>query len=112
MKIQARSQARLKKGLPIGPATPLFSMKMGGISLLFFFVLISAIGVIYCKHLDRRLHIDLQGLQQTRDELHVEWSRLLLEQGTLASDVRVEQVAREQLGMIVPKPEEMVVMKP
>lgn len=75
-------------------------------------VIASAIGVVYSKQLCRSLHIQLQDLQQTRDKLHVEWSRLLLEQGTLASDLRVEQVARGELNMHPPSAQETVVVRP
>lgn len=100
------------KKFPRGPFTSLYTFKNFGIILLFLSVLGSAIGVVYAKHWDRHLHIDLQRLQHARDELHIEWSRLLLEQGTLASDVRVEHVAREQLSMMIPGSEEIVVVKP
>ncbi len=107
-----RDNRHREKRLPLGPAVLLFSSKILAMIALIFAVMGSAIGVVYCRHLDRRLHIDLQKLQQSRDALHVEWSRLLLEQGTLASDVRVEQVAREQLDMIIPRTEEIWVMQP
>lgn len=75
-------------------------------------VLSTAIAVVYTKHLNRSLHIQLQQLQNVRDKLHVEWTQLLLEQGTLGSDVRVEKIAQEKLRMITPSPHQMVVIKP
>ena len=98
--------------LPRGPLNPLFSFKVLFISFFMLCVLGSAMGVVYTKHLNRKLHIELQQLQQSRDSLHVEWSKLLLEQGTLGSDVRVEQVAREQLDMVLPKHDEIMVIRP
>jgi len=80
--------------------------------MLGLLVIGSAVGVVYTKHVNRNRHIQLQQLQNTRDKLHVEWTQLLLEQGTLGSDVRVEEVAREQLGMIAPPSDQMVVIKP
>lgn len=82
------------------------------IAILGVLVLGSALGVVYTKYLNRNLHIQLEQLQDARDNLHVEWTQLLLEQGTLASDVRVEKIAREKLGMIVPSPKEIVVIQP
>lgn len=82
------------------------------IAILGVLVLSSALGVVYTKYLNRNLHIQLEQLQDARDNLHVEWTQLLLEQGTLASDVRVEKIAREKLGMIVPSPKEIVVIQP
>lgn len=83
-----------------------------GLGLLIFLVLSTAMGVVYTKHFNRSLHIQLQQLQDTKDKLHVEWTQLLLEQGTLGSDVRVEQIARDKLEMIVPVPSQMVVIRP
>lgn len=95
-----------------GPLNVAFSFQ--GIVCIFLVlcVLSSALAVVVSKHLNRRLHIQLQQLQQARDALHIEWSRLLLEQGTLGSDARVEQVAREQLGMTVPAANQIMVLKP
>lgn len=99
------------KGLR-GPLEALFSIPALGMGFLMIGLLLSAMAVIVSKHLDRSLHIRLQQLQKTRDDLHVEWSRLLIEQGTLGSDPRVEQIAREQLKMIVPAANQIQVMRP
>ena len=56
--------------------------------------------------------MELQTLNKTKEELRIEWSQLLLEQGTLGSELRVEKIAREQLGMRVPLPEQMMVIRP
>lgn len=95
-----------------GPLEALFSFKALTIFFLMIFVLLSAMAVIVSKHFDRSLHIRLQQLQKNRDDLHVEWSRLLLEQGTLGSDPRVEKIAREQLEMKVPAANQIQVMRP
>lgn len=95
-----------------GPLEALFTIPALGIFFLMMFLLLSGMAVVVSKHLDRSLHIRLQQLQKTRDDLHVEWSRLLLEQGTLSSDPRVEKIAREQLGMRVPAAKEVQVMRP
>lgn len=95
--------------------SPLHSVLSGrtiGFLVLGLLVLGSSVGVVYIKHLNRKLHIELQQLQMTRDSLHVEWTQLLLEQSALGSDVRVERVAREQLGMVIPASSEVMVIKP
>ncbi len=89
-----------------------FNRQLLGLLLLGGLVLSSAIGVVYIKHLNRSLHIQLQQLQGFRDKLHIEWTQLLLEQGTLGSDVRVEKIAREQMGMIIPSSNQIIVIKP
>lgn len=48
--------------------------------------------------------------QQTR--LESQWSQLLLEHSTWGSYARVERLAREKLGMKLPKTDERVLIRP
>jgi len=80
--------------------------------LLSVFVLSSALLVVYTKYLNRNLHIQLQQLQENRDKLHIEWTQLLLEQGTLGSDIRVTEIAKKRLNMQSPTPDQVLVVKP
>ncbi len=75
-------------------------------------VLISALGVVYVKHQSRKLFVELQALQQDRDELNIEWGKLLLELSTLATPTRVERIARDELGMKPPSPEKIIIVTP
>lgn len=75
------------------------------------FVLLSALGVVYCKHLNRQLFIRLESLVNYRDQLQVEWGRLLLEEGTLTAHTRIEQIARERLEMELPSESKVVIVK-
>lgn len=77
---------------------------------LFFLCFASAIAVVYCKHLSRQLFITLQQLHQEVDSLQVEWSQLLLEQGTWAADARVERIASMRLKMTLPEPNQLLVI--
>lgn len=79
--------------------------------LLAVLVIISAVSVIYAKHLNRNEFIQLQQLEKQRDLLNEEWGRLLLEQSTWGSPSRVEQQVRSRLEMIVPKADMTVVIK-
>lgn len=65
-------------------------------------VIVSAIAVIYSKHMSREQFIVLQKLEQQRDAMNEEWGRLLLEQSTWASPNRVEHDARTRLNMMIP----------
>lgn len=102
------SQART----PLSPLDTVFSFSQILVILLMISMLGSAIAVVYIQHLNRSLHIKLQQLHELRDALHVEWSQLLLEQGTYGSDVRVERMANERLNMVVPRAEHVMVIKP
>ncbi len=98
--------------VPLSPISELLTGRSFFLMLLVMCVLGSALMLIYTKHQSRRLHTTLQQLQNSKDALHIEWTRLLLEQGTLSSDVRIESIAREKLGMIVPTPNPEMVIKP
>lgn len=63
---------------------------------------VSAIAVVVSKHRSRALVNDLQQLAWERDRLETEWSQLQLEEAALASPIRVEQTARDRLGMAEP----------
>ncbi len=99
----------------IALARPLpYLMQQSVLSLFFLGLLIlsSAIAVVYVKHLYRNFHTQLQSLRDQRDKCHIEWTQLLLEQSALASDMRVEQIARNELGMIFPEPDKIVIIRP
>lgn len=74
-------------------------------------VIVSSVGVIYSKHMNRNEFIQLQKLERQRDLLNEEWGRLLLEQSTWGSPSRVEQQAKSRLDMVVPKADSTVVIK-
>ncbi len=80
--------------------------------LLALAVLASALGVIYSTHASRHLFAELQGLFHERDALNIEWERLLLEQSTWGAPSRVERLARDKLHMVVPAPENIIVLQP
>jgi cell division protein FtsL len=75
-------------------------------------VIVSAVGVVYSKHLGRIEFVALQKLEHRRDQLNEEWGRLLLEQSTWANQSRVEQQSRLRLQMLLPTPDMTVVIKP
>ena len=62
-------------------------------------VLVSALASVYAKHQSRKLFVELQSLVADRDRLEIDWSRLQIEQSTLANHARVESIARERLSM-------------
>jgi len=63
----------------------------------------SALGLVYARHESRRAAVELGLLEDQRDEIIAEWSRLQLEQAWLADASHVESKAREQLGMQIPE---------
>lgn len=82
------------------------------VALLFVAVLLTAIGIVYSKHQTRKLFVELQQLEQQVVSLNTEWGKLQLEQAAWAEHGRVERVAMQKLGMVMPGPEEVVFIKP
>jgi cell division protein FtsL len=72
----------------------------------------TAIGVVYARHQHRVLFMQLNKLDRERDELNIEFGRLQLEQATVAESTRVEQIARDRLGMKSPESADVVVIRP
>ena len=75
-------------------------------------VLTSAVAVVTVKHQSRGLFVELETLRDERDALNTEWSRLRLEQGALATNARVERLAREALGLRQPDATTLVLLEP
>jgi cell division protein FtsL len=73
---------------------------------------ISAIGVVHARHRHRQQFFELTRLEKVRDDLNIEFSRLQLEQATLAESNRIDTIARNRLGMKTPEPADIVVVQP
>ena len=73
-------------------------------------LVVTALLVVVVKHESRKLFVELQALERTRDELNVNWGQLKVESGYLASHDRVRQVAETRLGMDRPDPGRMAVV--
>jgi cell division protein FtsL len=81
-------------------------------SALVLLVFGSAVGVVWARHQTRSQFVQLQQLNAERDALDVEWGQLKLEQSAFATHGRVEQAARDDLKMVIPRPEEVRIVKP
>ena len=86
-------------------------LRLFNVSLVLI-IIASAIGVIYSKHYNRMLYVELRELEVKRDNLNVDWGRLQLEQSTWATHGRVESVARKRLSMRNVDYAEVVIIKP
>lgn len=73
-----------------------------GLIFLIVLVLSSALAVVYLKNSERNYFSDLQAQRNEASRLEVEWGQLLLEQSTWATPSRVQAIAQEKLGMILP----------
>jgi cell division protein FtsL len=72
----------------------------------------SAAGVIYLKHRERELFVELERLNARRDNLEIEWGQLQLEQSAWSTHAFVERVASTKLNMAMPPPKQIQVTSP
>ncbi len=71
---------------------------------------VSGLLVIYIRHINRMSMAELQKLVDEQDILYQEWTQLLLEQSTLTSYNRVDQLVRKHLDMRLPNNNEISVI--
>ena len=84
---------------------------MGLVALLSVSLVVSGIAVVYAKYLSRKYFVELQTLQAEAESIGVEWGRLQLEESTLATHAKVENIARGRLGMHLPHIDEVMVIR-
>ncbi|MGB1951504.1 MAG: cell division protein FtsL [Marinobacter sp.] len=70
----------------------------------------SSIGVVVSSYENRKLFNTLSQLHAERDLYQREWSQLLLEQSALSAHGRVESLAAQRFGMVVPGQEDIVLV--
>ena len=79
-----------------------FSKELLLLIILLSSMLVSALGVIFITNSYRLSLTQYENLLQRQDQLKVENSKLLLEQASWAAPNRVEQYAKNKLGMYLP----------
>lgn len=72
----------------------------------------SALAIVQARQQHRMLFVQATRLEKTRDDLNIEFGRLQLEQATWAEANRIDQVARDRLGMKFPEGDDIVVIRP
>ncbi len=78
--------------------------------ILLAIVLISALAAVSSNHRARKLVIEYEREQERMRALEVEWGQLQLEQSTWATHARVEEIARQKLGMHQPQAAQIVTL--
>ena len=84
---------------------------MKWVGFLSVIVIVSALFVVVVRHQNRLEFLDVRTAEKQRDQLNDEWGRLQLEKATWARYNLIEQVARDELGMITPGPADMVLVQ-
>lgn len=80
------------------------------LTLLVILLVVIASVVVELRYRNRVAFAQLQQLQAERDALDTEWGQLLLEQAAWAGQRRVEAVASTRLGMVLPAPNQVVIV--
>lgn len=108
-----RSFARLKYWFAslISHASVLVSPNVMVITILLVMVELCALSVVYTTYKNRVLFAELENLRNGAEDMQSVWTQLLLEQSTLASFQRVEDVAKHHLQMMIPDPHTVVVLR-
>ncbi len=71
-------------------------------------VLISALADVSVNHRARKLVTAYEREQERMRALEVEWGQLQLEQSTWATHARIEEIARQRLGMHTPRSNQII----
>lgn len=79
--------------------------------VLVVLVMASSTAVSYSVHLSRKTVASLAVLEKQKHDIEVEWGQLLIEQSAWGAYGRVEHIAAKQLGMIMPEPTSVVMLK-
>jgi cell division protein FtsL len=79
-------------------------------SLLGVAIVATGVGIVLAKHESRQLFGELEALNREHDRLEIDWGRLRLEQSAYATHPRIEQLARENLGLAAPQQGRIVVV--
>lgn len=88
-----------------------FSRSQLSMAILILGVLFSSLSLIYVTNTTRSLHAGIQQALSDRDKLHVQWGQLVLEKTTRVTQSRVENIATNQLGMVIPDQKSVVVVR-
>lgn len=87
------------------------SLSRAVVTLLGVAVFLSAIALIDSRQQNRAEFEALQQAVAERDQLNIEWGRLLLEQSTWSTHAYIEQSATQKLGMNMPGASQVLVVR-
>ena len=100
---------------PIAPLTGTAPTAFDGSRFTAMVLLLATIAsgmmLVYSRHQARTLFQQLEALSTQHDEQQIEWGRLQLEQATWSENSRIEQIARDRLGLDFPEQTKVVVIK-
>lgn len=88
-----------------------FSKQLCVVLILLLLVLTSSLAVVYTINEHRSSFSKFQQLEQQMHQLRLQWGQLLLEQASLATPARVEELAIQKLQMHLPEDKQTFVLQ-
>ncbi len=79
--------------------------------VLLLVVLMSALAVVYVTNMYRMSLSQLELAERQAHQLELQWGQLLLEQASLATPSRVQQLASDKLKMVLPTDHQTLVLR-
>ena len=73
-------------------------------------VLASGVMLVLAEHWSRQLFAENEALKREEERLQDDWGRLQLEQSTWATHARIEALAGEQLELVEPDEDQVVIV--
>lgn len=70
----------------------------------------SLLSVVISKYHERKQFVLSENLAAEKDDLYMRWESLQLERSALRAEGRVERIAREKLGMEMPRRDEVLLV--
>ena len=72
------------------------------VAILVASIVLTAFSLVATTHESRLLFREREALRREQDRLQDDWTVLVLEVGTLSGHARIDELARDELGMIEP----------
>jgi cell division protein FtsL len=91
--------------------THLLNRRQFAAMILALMVLFSALAIIYITQMTRDLHAAYQHNLLERDHLHIERGQLLLERSAGLMQSRIQQIAENKLGMMMPDHHSVIIIR-
>jgi cell division protein FtsL len=79
--------------------------------ILLLSVLGSALAVVYSTNNYRETFTELQMAERTQERIQLRWGQLLLEQASLSTPARVQELATEKFQMVLPTNNQTVMLR-
>ena len=79
--------------------------------LLTFAILATSFFVIETAYQTRQMYSELQKLRVERNQMTIEWGRLMLERGAISADMRLDTLARQEMILRSPSNQQVILME-